>query len=245
MYCKYCTGFGFIILFCKLDFAKFKFVKLIADGIESNPGPDHSKHFNRSVLHDTYQGDVKFSETGGFQCIYNSFFAISFSLIKKVSLWKSNDLNFIADQTHLSSLAGTEPFTVDDLYSFVVIKEHVAQAQMVLHYSGLCKSFIFLNHHKDSTSNEIGDAAIFCFVRYSFTFKWNKKSIFIFNVHSCINEGEHVSNEKAFLLGFCSIAPVNEFFVKFFQDKSKSTLQYNIFYIKSERSEVDIQVELM
>ena len=143
MCCKYCTGFGFLIRFCKLDFAKFKFVKLIADGIESNSGPDHSKHCNRSVLHDTYQGGVKFCETAGFQCIYNSFFEISFSLSKKASLWKPNDLNFIADQSHLSSLAGTEPFTVDDLYSFVVVKEHVAQAQMVLHYSGLYKSPIF------------------------------------------------------------------------------------------------------
>ena len=35
---------------------------------------------------------------------------------QKVSLWKSSDLNFIADQGYLSSLVGTEPFTVDDLH---------------------------------------------------------------------------------------------------------------------------------
>ena len=45
------------------------------------------------------------------------------------------------------------------------------------------------------------------------------------------------------MLEFCSIAAVTEFFVKFFKDKSKSTLQYNIWYIKTERTEVDIQVE--
>ena len=100
-------------------------MKLIADGIESNPGLDHSKHYNRSVLEDTYKGGVKFSETTGFQCIYNSFSAICFSVIKIVSLWKSNDMNSIADQNHLSSLAVTKPFTVDDLCSFVIIKEHV------------------------------------------------------------------------------------------------------------------------
>ena len=141
-----------LYFFVNLHFAKFKFVKLIADGIERNPGPDHSKHYNRSVLHYTYQGGVKFSETAGFQCICNSFFAICFSLIKKVSLWKSNDINFIADQSHLSSLVGTEPFTVDDLCSFVVIKEHVVLTQMVLHYSGLYKSSDFFNHHKNLTS---------------------------------------------------------------------------------------------
>ena len=67
-----------LYFFVNLRFAKFKFVKLIGDGIESNPGPDHSKHYNRSVLHDTYQGDVKFSETACFQCMYNSFLQYAF-----------------------------------------------------------------------------------------------------------------------------------------------------------------------
>ena len=79
--------------------------------------------------------------------------------------------------------------------------------------------------------------------RYSFAFIWNKKSIFLFDGHGCIIEGQHVSNEKAFLSEFCSIATVNQFFVKFFKGKSKSTLQYDTWYIKIERLEVDIKVE--
>ena len=118
-------------------------------------GLDHNKYYNISVLDDTYQGGVKFSEKAGFQSIYNSFSAICFSLIKIVSLWKSNNINFIADQSHLSSLAVTKTFTVDALPSVVVIKEHL-QIQMVL------LSRIF-NHHKDLTSSEIGVGAIFCF----------------------------------------------------------------------------------
>ena len=42
--------------YVNLYFAKFKFVKLIADCIESNPGLDHSKHYNRFVLEDIYRG---------------------------------------------------------------------------------------------------------------------------------------------------------------------------------------------
>ena len=106
-------------------------------------------------------------------------------MIKIVSLWKSNDINFIADQSHLSSLAVTKPFTVHDLPSFAVIKEHVVQTQMVLF------SDIF-NHHKNLTSSEIGDGAIFYFARYSFAFIWNKKPIFLFDVHGCIIKGQHV-----------------------------------------------------
>ena len=63
-----------LYFFVNLHFAEFKFVKLIADTIKSTPGQDYSKHYNRSVLDDTYQGGVKVSETAGFQCIYNSFF---------------------------------------------------------------------------------------------------------------------------------------------------------------------------
>ena len=227
-----------VSLYCyvNLHLAKFQFVKLIADGLGSNPGLDHSKHYNRSVLDDTYQWGVKFSEMAGFQCIYNSFSAICFSVIKTVCLWISNDTNFIADQGHLSSLAVTKTFTVDDLPSVIVIKEHVVQTQMVL------LSDIF-NHHKDLISSEIGDGVIFCFARYSFTFILNKKSTFLFDIHGCIIEGKYVSNEEAFLSEFSSIGAVNQFFVKFFKGKSKSTLQYDIWYIKTERLEVDIQVE--
>ena len=99
------------------------------------------------------------------------FFAICFSLIKKVSLWKGNPS---ADESHLSSLAEIEPFTVDGLSSFVVIKEHVVQVQIVLHYSGFYKSSNFFNHHKDLTSSEIADGAVFRFAGYSFSFMWNK-----------------------------------------------------------------------
>ena len=88
------------------------------------------------------------------------------------------------------------------------------------------------NHHKDLTSSEIGDDAFFCFARYSFAFIWNKKYIFPFDVHGCIIEGQHVWNEKTFLSEFCSLAAVNEFFVKFFKDKSKSTLQYGTLKLK-------------
>ena len=49
--------------------------------------------------------------------------------------------------------------------------------------------------------------------------------------------------KKVFLLEFCSIAAVKEFFVEFFKDKSKTTLRYYTRYIKTECLEADIHVE--
>ena len=114
--------------FVNLRFEKFKFVQLIADG------PDQVQTTVNTTIDQfcmkNTKGGVKFSEMTGFQCIYNCFFAICFSLIKNVS--------------HLSSMAGTEPSTVDHLSSFAVIKENVVQTQMVLHFGGLYKSSDFL-----------------------------------------------------------------------------------------------------
>ena len=114
---------------------------------------------------------------------------------------------------------------------------------MFLHHSDLYKRSDFLYHLKSLTSNEICDGAIFRFAGYNFAFMWNKRSVFIFNVYGCIKDGQHVSNKRALMLEFCAIAAVNEIFVKFFKDKSKSTSQYDIWYINTERAEVDIQVE--
>ena len=73
-----------LYFFVNLHFAKLKYVKLIADSIESNPGPDHSKHYNRSVLHDTRGYKVWLD--GRFSVHIQIFFAICFSLIKKFLL---------------------------------------------------------------------------------------------------------------------------------------------------------------
>ena len=62
------TFFGIICL--KFVFAMSEFVKLFADGIESNPGPAPIKNFIKLAFSRQYhEGDVR----GMIQCICNSF----------------------------------------------------------------------------------------------------------------------------------------------------------------------------
>ena len=50
------------------------------------------------------QGHPKYGETASRQCVCNSIFSIVWSKIKKVSLWRQNDLDLILDQGQLCVL---------------------------------------------------------------------------------------------------------------------------------------------
>ena len=54
--------------------------------------------FKKSVSGIYYQRSLKYRETVGIQCTSNAFFAICFSAIKSMSIWKSWDLHYILDQ---------------------------------------------------------------------------------------------------------------------------------------------------
>ena len=67
-----------------------KISKLLLDGdIESNPGPD----FYKVVTGTFHQGDMKFGQTAVIQCTCHSFFAIAWSTVRKVTIWKGLDLD--------------------------------------------------------------------------------------------------------------------------------------------------------
>ena len=73
---------------------KLSMLLLLSGDIESNPGPVTYK-IQKSVSGTFHQGHSKFGNTSGIQCCCNALFAICFSLIKKVSIWKSWDLDYI------------------------------------------------------------------------------------------------------------------------------------------------------
>ena len=76
--------------------AFLKLSMLLIDGdVESNPGPAYK--IQKSVLGSFHQAHMKFGDAAGTQCSCRSLYAICFSIIKKVSAWKSWDLNYILD----------------------------------------------------------------------------------------------------------------------------------------------------
>ena len=73
-----------IFIFANLHIAAFNFSRLVAEGIESNPGPDTalanlSAFIKKHVLASFHQGHMKFGYSAGIQCMSNAFFAICFA----------------------------------------------------------------------------------------------------------------------------------------------------------------------
>ena len=58
-------------------------LRIITEGIQSNPGPSYSGAYEikKAVQGTFHQGNTRFGETAGIQCTSNSYFAIIFSEI--------------------------------------------------------------------------------------------------------------------------------------------------------------------
>ena len=64
-----------------------------------------------------HQGNARSGETAGIQCTSNGYFAIIFSVIKKVLLWKAIKINYVLDKanTLFISQGIHQPLAVNEL----------------------------------------------------------------------------------------------------------------------------------
>ena len=106
--------------------ATYFLLKLIIEGIESNPGPSCGGAYGiKKGLQGTFhQGNTRFGETASIHCTSNADFAIMFSAIKKDSLWKAIEVNYILDKGHIifKSLRINQPLVVVELPHVVNIE---------------------------------------------------------------------------------------------------------------------------
>ena len=90
-----------LVVFSNSHFVTIKFAKLVEHGIENNPGPnysvlrvcDSSVTTEKNLLCASYQHVNEISLVRRMGRI-ESFFAICFSVKKKVIVWESLDLDF-------------------------------------------------------------------------------------------------------------------------------------------------------
>ena len=82
---------------------------LLGGNIERNPGPRPSipNKIHKTVLGNFHQGQAKFGYTAGIQYSCNALLAICSSIVKKVSVWKPFDLDYILENgDHIFKSAG-------------------------------------------------------------------------------------------------------------------------------------------
>ena len=86
-------SFAAFIMYCNINLAFLKLLKLCGGDIESNPGPTYS--ISKVVEASHHQGDKRYGNTAGNQCASNALFSIVYSFLRKVSLWNTFDLDRI------------------------------------------------------------------------------------------------------------------------------------------------------
>ena len=75
-----------------------------------------------------HQGNVqKFFETAGLQCGINSIVSICFSMIKKISSWNTDDMDYILETGNecFKKLGYSDYLALDELPSIIHINDHV------------------------------------------------------------------------------------------------------------------------
>ena len=207
---------------------------LLGGDIESNPGPPVTGKIQKFVLGTFHQGHAKFGDTAGIQCSCNALYAICFSIVKKVSIWKSYDLDYILDKGDktFKLLGISRPLFMCELPRNIMIENTVIEVDMLGNYFGLLvKDNIFENN---ASVRETGNGLIFMTGGFTISLIWSKNSVFLFDSHSRDGNGTFTSNGNSIVLSFKSLIDVN-CYIKMEYSKHLSNFheqQYELQYVR-------------
>ena len=145
----------------------------------------------KAVLGTFHQGNLKYGTTAGIQCRSNAFVAICFSVVKRVSIWKSFDLDYILDQGDklMKLLEARGALCIDQLPLSVDIEGFNTRSKKLMLYSDLFNSVDLFLHHKCLSSDEIGNGAIFTCAGTIIVLIGNTNSLFVFDSHNQDSKG--------------------------------------------------------
>ena len=213
--------------------ALFKLSMLVIDGdVESNPGPGYK--IQKSVSGSFHQGDVKFGYSAGTQCSCNALYAICFSAIKKVSIWKYWDLDYILEHsdTLFVSLGIARALSMNELPTDVEIEKHMLKIEMLDNSVGpLGQNSIFSEH---VSMFDIGNGLIFTTDGYCFSLIWSKNGVFLFDSHSRDSNGCFTDAGSSIVLSFITLFDVGKY-IKTEYSKHLSNFhesQFELQYVK-------------
>ena len=227
--------FVFILtLKLNINLATQKLSMLLLDGdIESNPGPVTYK-IQKAILGTFHQGHSKFGSTSGIQCCCNALYAICFSLVKKVSIWKSWDLDYILENGDavFKSIGMLRALSTNELPHHIMIEDNSIEIEMLTECFGcLGQSDLFENH---KINCDFSNGLIFTTGGFSFSLIWSKNSIFLFDSHSRDQTGAFVSTGSSVVLSFKHLIDV-EHYIKAEYSKQLANfneMQYDLQYVK-------------
>ena len=231
----------FYILQLNLHYGIVITTKLIKDGVESNPGPETSgrNYAIQKTIHGTHhQGSLKYGEYAERQCTANAYFAIIYSAIKNIGIWKPFDIDYILQQGNrifrdvCVATGVIQPLAVDQLPPNIYMEGIYISINSLSHESHLFleKNNLFENYRHYSPS-EKGNGVIFTCAGFSVAVLWTQDYFYVFDSHSRNSKGFHDPNGKAILLKFCSITSVNNYLKVFYSSIVSLDTQYDLQYV--------------
>ena len=229
-----CIMFLFIVtLRWNINMAFLKLSLLLISGdIESNPGPP-TREILKTVSGNFNQGHLKFGATAGIQCACNALYAICFSIVKKVSIWKSFDLDYIlenGDET-FKTVGISRAMELNELPRNLTIENCSVTVEFLDNQFGLLGYGNLFDGH---TSCDTGNGLIFTTCGFCFSLIWSKNCIFLFDSHSRDQNGHFVDDSFSVLLSFQTLSHVERFIRNVYskQLQAFSETQYQIQYIR-------------
>ena len=134
-----------------------KFSLLIAGDIETNPGPDFK--ILKAVLGSFHQGHPKFGSTSGIQCSCIALYAICFSIVKKISIWKTWELDYILESGDavFKNLNISRSLFMHELPNSITIENNNVNVEMLSNYYGILSQNNIFENHRQLSPAEIGN----------------------------------------------------------------------------------------
>ena len=243
-----------IIVYLNLHYSSVILRNLASEsGVESNPGP-WPFAIRKAVQASHHQSDIRYgSDSAVNQCTANAHFAIIFSSIKRVNLWKSFDLHYVLKQGDkifkkvCENKKLYEYLAVDELPLNFPLEGTNVSARRLAHESLLFaeKNNLFENYRHYSESDR-GNGAIFTCGGYSVAIIFAENNRFLFDLHSRNTYGLHDPNGQAVLLSFSTVSSLNNYIKSFYEISSyiSSETQNDLQYISIEIT-IEIKKEIV
>ena len=193
----------------------FNLLKLLIDGdVESNPGPTNNFVVLKSVQGSFHQGSSKFGPTAGIQCSINSLLAICWSKFRRISIWKTFDLDFILNEgdKNFKKLNVHNILAVDELPNHVSIVDkpvNVIYLALITGelFQGGAINFVDINYIRES-----GAYGVILFMRgICVAILCHNEHFFVFDSHSRSANGEVVNNGTSVLLKFGTLMEIRNY----------------------------------
>ena len=175
-------------IYCNFSLASYKLLKLLLDGdIESNPGPT-TYAISKTTSGSFHQADIRFGETAGTQCLCNSLLSISWSLVRRVALWSSVDLDFILikGDALYKSFNKRGYLTFDELPCQVDTDAGIFNMHKLHNEAGIFQPRNKDNFLKCLSKDDRGHGMLFIVAGYSFAILWNKSNFFVCLIHIAV-----------------------------------------------------------